>query len=559
MKHILPFLTVAMLLAACTQDELTDNTMLPEGMYPLEIASVTLSVEGGEAQPWGAKAPQTRVSENTYGTGSLFMPNDAITVSLGGETAAYTYDGNAWTSTAPLYWQNTETATVNAWYPTAENVSLADQSEGLAYVLKGSGEGSYQTGVNLTFTHQLAKVRVVLTGEKASDVTQVEINNYKQCTHTQGEVQATDADKGYIAMRNLGNDVWEANVVPGTITPSNFIRLNGSSEATASGITDLAAGAMYTVNLNVKSPVIPDDAKDITGSINDDGNYVVSGTRNEAITITGGSPHIYLDDAQISVSSGPAINITGGTPTIHVVGTGNSVTSGNDTGIAVSGGATVTITGNSTADVLTANGGTSGGYSGSDTAGAGIGSPVGGTQGGNVIIRNVTVNATGGAISIRGGGAGIGSSSNGTLGNITIENAVINATGGYMSAAIGMGCNHYNDQSPAPSIGAITITNSDVTATAGRGAAAIGFSYSMTIMGSSTYCSGKITITTDNLDTFLSHLSLNQATTTNYTLAQRIGKGQQMSNYPSTFRNTDNTGSWEGVVINDTAYPDGYE
>ena len=47
---------------ACTQDELTDDTRLSEGQYPLQIAAVTLSVEGGEAQPWGA--PQTRVSEN---------------------------------------------------------------------------------------------------------------------------------------------------------------------------------------------------------------------------------------------------------------------------------------------------------------------------------------------------------------------------------------------------------------------------------------------------------------------------------------------------------------
>lgn len=268
MKHILPFLTVAMLLAACTQDELTDNTMLPEGMYPLEIASVSLSVEGGEAQPWGAKAPQTRVSENTGGTGSVFMPNDAITVSLGGETAAYTYDGNAWTSTAPLYWQNTETATVNAWYPTAENVSLADQSEGLAYVLKGSGTGSYQSGVNLTFTHQLAKVRVALTGDKASDVTGVEIFSYTTCTHSQGTVTA-GTEQYWIPMHKVdGQSYYEANVVPGTISPDNFIRLNGSSVATVSGITDLTAGSMYTVNLNV-------EAADPGYTIDGDGTYKV--------------------------------------------------------------------------------------------------------------------------------------------------------------------------------------------------------------------------------------------------------------------------------------------
>ena len=56
--------------AACTKDELADGDLLPEGQYPLEIAAVTLGVEGGEAQPWGA--PQTRVSENADGTGSVW-------------------------------------------------------------------------------------------------------------------------------------------------------------------------------------------------------------------------------------------------------------------------------------------------------------------------------------------------------------------------------------------------------------------------------------------------------------------------------------------------------
>ena len=101
----------------------------------------------------------------------------------------------------------------------------------------------------------------------------------------------------------------------------------------------------------------------------------------------------------------------------------------------------MTIEGNSTADVLTAKGGTSGGYFENGTAGAGIGSPIGGTKGGNIIIRNVTIHATGGEIINSAGGAGIGSSSNGTCGDIMIANAVIFADGGDYAAAIGMGCN----------------------------------------------------------------------------------------------------------------------
>ena len=43
------FSALLLLLAACTKDELADGDRLPEGQYPLEIARITLGVEGGEA------------------------------------------------------------------------------------------------------------------------------------------------------------------------------------------------------------------------------------------------------------------------------------------------------------------------------------------------------------------------------------------------------------------------------------------------------------------------------------------------------------------------------
>ena len=106
-KKLMYGLAAALLLSACSQDELAENsTALPEGEYPLQIGSVTLTVEVSE-QPW------TRVSENlTDGMSSEFKAGDAIGVSLNGETATYTYDGNTWTSEAPLYWKDKEPVTV---------------------------------------------------------------------------------------------------------------------------------------------------------------------------------------------------------------------------------------------------------------------------------------------------------------------------------------------------------------------------------------------------------------------------------------------------------------
>ena len=106
MEKLMYGLVAALLLSACSQDELAENnTTLPEGEYPLQIGSVSLTAEVNE-QPW------TRVSESTDGMSSEFKAGDAIGVSLNGETATYTYDGTAWTSEAPLYWKDKEPVTV---------------------------------------------------------------------------------------------------------------------------------------------------------------------------------------------------------------------------------------------------------------------------------------------------------------------------------------------------------------------------------------------------------------------------------------------------------------
>ena len=558
-------LVAALLLSACSQDELAEQgTALPDGEYPLQIGSVTLTAEVSE-QPW------TRVSENqTDGMSSVWTHDDKIGVRIGDdeETGIYVVKLDAEGTVMevvpekPVYWKDKQPATITAWYPVKEELDFTHQDQGLTYLLQATGDGNYQsTPINLNFTHKLAKVRVELTGTKSNEVQQVYVRSYPTSTHSHGTLDGQDKSltPQYVPMREAtynGVKYWEANLREGYLDANNSFQVanaDGVRVQVKQGRVDIKAGHVHTIKIDVG------EAQQVTGGISDDGYYLVSEARNEPVTITGGSPTVYLKGASINVSNGPAISITGGTPTIHVIGEGNSVSSSNNTGIAVSNGATVTITGNSTADVLTAKGGTPGGSGSTGTAGAGIGSPIGGTKGGNITIHNVTIQATGGEISSNTGGAGIGSSSNGTCGDITIANAVIIATGGYSAAAIGMGCNSYDDNFPAASIGAITITNSDITASGGYAAAAIGFSACYTQGGAATYCSGKITITTDDLDKFLSCLTLNQGYLGDRIAAKKIGKGQQWPLTPSTFRNTDNTAEWEGVVINGTEYKDGVD
>lgn len=274
LKHFTYPAAAALLLAtaACTKDELADGDRLPEGQYPLEIARITLGVEGGEAQPWGA--PQTRVSETVDGTGSVFDTGDPFAVQIDGKEEVGTYavqDNNTVKAETPLYWSDTGEHTVTAWYPaTGGTLDLSDQSQSLAYLLYGTGSGNYQTPVTLTFAHQLAKVRVTPTGDALGEVQSLQLYTYTQCTYEKGEV-VQGSQEGWIEMKpceytenGATINCWEANVVPDyTITK---LRANGTEERNLSAAITPEAGKFYNITLN-KDKGYTDDGQ---------GNYTVT-------------------------------------------------------------------------------------------------------------------------------------------------------------------------------------------------------------------------------------------------------------------------------------------
>ena len=275
LKHFIrPIAAAALLLAtaACTKDELADGDRLPEGQYPLEIARITLGVEGGEAQPWGT--PQTRVSEIADGTGSEFSAGDLFAVQIDGKEEVGTYtvqDNNTVKAETPLYWSDTGEHTVTAWYPaTGGTLDLSDQSQSLAYLLYGTGSGNYQTQVTLNFTHALAKVRVTPSDDALGEVQSLQLYTYTQCTYEKGKA-GQGSQEGWIEMKKCeytenGNAItcWEANVVPGyTITK---LQANGTEERElSSGITPVA-GKFYNITLD-KDKGYTDDGQ---------GNYIVT-------------------------------------------------------------------------------------------------------------------------------------------------------------------------------------------------------------------------------------------------------------------------------------------
>ena len=250
------FVALLLLLAACTKDELADGDRLPEGQYPLEIARITLSVEGGEAQPWGT--PATRVSENGDGTGSKFDAGDPFAVQIDGEGEVGTYtvqDDNTVRAEKPLYWYDCNDHTVTAWYPATDGtIDLGNQSQSLAYLLGGTGTGKYPDPVTLNFTHALAKVRITPSDDALGKVQSLQLYTYTQCTYEKGNA-GQGSQEGWIEMKKCeytenGATItcWEANVVPGYEIKK--LRANGTEERNLSAAFTPEAGKFYNITLN---------------------------------------------------------------------------------------------------------------------------------------------------------------------------------------------------------------------------------------------------------------------------------------------------------------------
>lgn len=413
----------AILFTACTQDELAEQgNTLPDGEYPLQIGSVSITAEASE-EPW------TRVAENeTDGMGSHWTDGDKIGVRIGDneETGIYIINvddaGNVTVEPeTPVYWKSTQTAEVTAWYPAeASSVNLGFQHRnGLTYVLHGTGTGNHQSPVTLGFTHQLAKVRVVTKG--TAQVRNISIRNVPTFyTIEEGKITGQDtylSDIPMLRVEREGIDTyWEASVGPGA--EIKYFDLGGMNCALNTPVTT-QAGALHTITWTVNNEgTTTIDLLNEDCIINDDGTYYFSGTASHAIRVTGGKPNIYLEDAQISVSGGNAIDIQGGSPTIHVRGEGNTVSSSYGAGIYVAENSTVTITGRDRNDVLTAQAGGNA---------AGIGGCSNNQDCGSINISNVTVIARGSQMSAI--SPGIGSTSTNQCGQITIDNATVHAYG----------------------------------------------------------------------------------------------------------------------------------
>lgn len=502
-----------LLLAACTQDELADGgNTLPEGKYPLEIASVTMDVTHSQ-QPWNVDVPQTRVSESDDRNSSMWQNGDRIKVQIAdGTPGTYTYQDGRLTvavGDVPAYWASKAgNQSIRAWYTSSgnETINLDNQTNGLAYVLTAQATANFNESVSLAFDHALAKVRVALMGSDADRVDDVKIMTYTSCTlNADGTLTAGDT-KDYIPMVQTtykGETCWEANVVPGKEITK--FQMNGTTTGTLAngGIKPLAA-KVNTITLTVGETSLQ-PGEDGQFTINEGDDVTIKDYEGTAPIVVNGDATITLNNVKLNTNDNVMTINNGATVTLNIEGVDNELTSTGGAGIKImettnsNQRGSITIIGTSANSsklkVTAANGAAIGFRMYGGVAGSFVT-----IYGGNIEIKNITLEAQGGSGSPAIGLSALESDNvDGpkTYGNISIEASTltVSSTGG----AACIGTPNHNTSSPF-SLGIISIRNSTVTATAeGNQAACIGFGYTANTAGNFKKVIQKIEFTSTTL------------------------------------------------------------
>ena len=159
-------------LAACTQDELADDSRLSKEEYPIVIHATGLSVE---ATPLAAPSTRASVDGDWQGVNSVALKiGDAVKEYTVTTTDADGYKSAMLTSNDPYYWISRNPITVSAWWPMDNTditqmpvVKVAEDQSKLADFQNSDFISAENQTVKfddptLGFTHRTARVAVEL-------------------------------------------------------------------------------------------------------------------------------------------------------------------------------------------------------------------------------------------------------------------------------------------------------------------------------------------------------------------------------------------------------------
>ena len=302
MRHrlLIPAATALLFaLAACTQDELADDSRLSKEEYPIVIHATGLSVE---ATPQAAPSTRASVDGDWQGVTS-------VALKIGDAVKEYTVtatDADGYKSATlsrendPYYWTSRDPITVSAWWPfnnaditqmpavkVAEDQSKLADFQNSDFISAENRKVEFNNPT-LEFTHRTARVTIEL--KPGTGFTSV-----AGATVSLVSLSADNGNPTAIKTYNASGNTYEALTAPQTIAAGKpFIRVElggGTFYFRPQNNVVLAAGNRYTYTVKVNATgltlegcTIGDwvdgggesgEAEDLGYSIQDDGSYMV--------------------------------------------------------------------------------------------------------------------------------------------------------------------------------------------------------------------------------------------------------------------------------------------
>lgn len=297
MRHrlLIPAATALLFaLAACTQDELADDSRLSKEEYPIVIHATGLSVEA---------APSTRASVDGdwQGINSVALKiGDAVKKYTVTATDADGYKSATLTSNDPYYWISRNPITVSAWWPFNNAditqmpvVKVAEDQSKLADFQKSDFISAENRTVEfnnptLEFTHRTARVAIEL--KPGTGFTSV-----AGATVSLVSLSADNGNPTAIKTYNASGNTYEALTAPQTVVAGKpFVKVElggGTFYFRPQNNVVLEAGSRYSYTVKVNATGLTlegctigswadgggesGEAEDLGYSIQNDGSYMV--------------------------------------------------------------------------------------------------------------------------------------------------------------------------------------------------------------------------------------------------------------------------------------------
>lgn len=292
-------LLFALLLAACTQDELADGSRLSKEEYPIVIHATGLSVE---ATPLAAPSTRASVDGDWQGVTSVALKmGDAVKEYTVTDTDADGYKSATLSrENDPYYWTSRNPITVSAWWPLDNTditqmpaVKVAEDQSKLADFQNSDFISAENRKVEfnnptLEFNHRTARVAIEL--KPGTGFTSV-----AGATVSLVSLSADNGNPTAIKTYNASGNTYEALTAPQTVAAGKpFIRVElggGAFYFRPQNDVVLEAGNRYTYTVKVNATGLTLEgctignwvdgggesgaAEDLGYSIQNDGSYMV--------------------------------------------------------------------------------------------------------------------------------------------------------------------------------------------------------------------------------------------------------------------------------------------